>query len=117
MTSTRHDMPAWLESLPPLHYCHRAQSTLSALQAQYCVKGQTSAPEWRDLTGLQWLQEGEFPKQQLLICQLLHQSVRLWWPKDKKYYKGTVTSYKPDKVKPPSLPCEHPCRMLGCVKP
>ena len=98
MVSILHKMTAWLEPLPLSDSCYTAQFTLSVLQARYCVKGQTSAVEWQELTDVQWLQEGESPKQQTLICQLLHQSVCLWWPKDKKYYKGTVTNYMSDKV-------------------
>jgi len=46
-----------------------------------------------------WLRPGKPPVQKVLIRQLLNQSVEIWWPEDKKFYKGTVVRYIPDKVR------------------
>ena len=37
--------------------------------------------------------------QSLVIGQLVHQSVRIWWPDDKKHYKGIVATYDPSNVR------------------
>ncbi len=46
-----------------------------------------------------WLRPGRPPVQKVLIRQLVKQSVEIWWPEDKKFYKGTVIRYIPDKVR------------------
>ena len=65
------------------------------------MKGKSTGAEWMDLTQVQWLgKKGSPPQQSMLICQLVHQSVEVWWPQDKKFYKGTVTEYLAEKVGP-----------------
>lgn len=70
------------------------------MQGLCYVKGKNRAGEWMDLAEVQWLQDGRSPQHSVLICQLVHQSVRVWWPEDKSYYKGTVTAYMGDRVGP-----------------
>ena len=71
----------------------------AAVQAQFHVKGSSTPAEWMDLTKVQWMQPDRRPQQRMLICQLVKQSVEIWWPDDEKYYRGTVTEYLPEKVR------------------
>ena len=70
----------------------------AAVQGQCQVKGKSTAAEWMDLTEVQWLQHGRAAQHSMLICQLVHQSVEVWWPEDKSYYRGTVTAYITERV-------------------
>lgn len=83
----------WLSMLQCVSQLLRA-----ALQSLFHVKGDSTAAGWKDLTEVQWMQPGGPPHHCMLICQLVRQSIEIWWPQDKTYYKGTVTKYLPDKV-------------------
>lgn len=84
-----------------------AQLLCAALQSLFHVTGKHTAAEWKDLTEVQWMQPGRPPHHCMLICQLVRQSIEIWWPQDEAYYQGTVTKYLPDKVTPdtPARPC------------
>ena len=63
-----------------------------------------------DLTGVQWIKAGQAATARMHFCQLLHQSVKVWWPDDRKYYQGTVAEYMLDKV---GSPCGENLACLG----
>lgn len=70
------------------------------VQAQFHVKGGSRPAEWVDLTEVQWMQSDMPPQQCMLICQLVRQSIEIWWPGNNKYYRGTMTEYLPEQVGP-----------------
>ena len=69
------------------------------MQGKHCVRGQAGWSHWVDLSVVTWLPPGKAPLQKVLIRQLVNQCVEIWWPEDKKFYKGTVVRYIPDKVR------------------
>ena len=91
-----------------------AQLLCAALQSLFHVKGEHTAAEWKDLTEVQLMQPGRPPHHCMLICQLVRQSIEIWWPQDEAYYKGTVTKYLPDKVTQTPLPTMH--TYASCVR-
>ncbi|KAL0044727.1 hypothetical protein WJX82_006986 [Trebouxia sp. C0006] len=78
---------------------HEIITGFSANKGKHCVRGQAGWSHWIDLSVVTWLRPGKPPVQKVLIRQLLNQSVEIWWPEDKKFYKGTVARYIPDKGK------------------
>ena len=73
------------------------------LQGSFVVVGHSGLPEQMDLTGVQWIYAGQAATARMHICQLLQQSVKVWWPDDRRYYQGTVAEYMLDKVGMQSL--------------
>ena len=84
------------------------------VQAQFHVKGGSKPAEWMDITKVQWMQSDRPPQQRMLICQLVRQSIEIWWPQDEKYYRGTVTEYLPEPVRS-GPPVNHAFIHLVCA--
>ncbi|KAL0033003.1 hypothetical protein WJX77_010243 [Trebouxia sp. C0004] len=80
-------------------WSHEIITGFSANKGKHCVRGQAGSSHWVDLSVVTWLRPGRPPVQKVLIRQLVNHPVEIWWPEDKKFYKGAVIRYIPDKGK------------------
>lgn len=72
------------------------------MQGKHKVTDAAGQVHFVDLTHMAWLDRAKQPKQDRLICQLIGHSVKVWWPDDRRYYKGTVARYHATEVSQPT---------------